>query len=148
MRTINNIIIHCTASQPESTIKNILDYHYKVKGWKVAGYHYIIDAKGIYDNPVNIKDVSNGVQGHNSDSIHISYIGGIDKHGKAKDTRTEEQKETLIDLIKSMKKMFPNAKVLGHRDFSEDKNGNGIIDPWERMKECPSFDAKTEYQKL
>jgi N-acetylmuramoyl-L-alanine amidase len=148
MRQINFICIHCTASQPNATIKSISDYHHKVKGWKVGGYHYIIEANGLYENTVNIKNVSNGVAGHNADSIHIAYVGGIDKQGKAKDTRTEAQKDTLIELIRSMKKLFPNAKVLGHRDFSEDKNGNGIIDPWERIKECPCYDCLTEYKDI
>ncbi len=148
MRKINNIVIHCTASPQNASVKSILDYHHKVKGWKVAGYHYIIEADGMYENPVNIKDVSNGVAGHNSDSIHIAYIGGVDAYGKAIDNRTPHQKQTLIELIKSMKKLFPNAKVLGHRDFSEDKNGNGIVDPWERIKECPCFNAIPEYQNI
>jgi len=38
--------------------------------------------------------------------------------------------------------MFPNAVVLGHRDFSTDTNGNGIIDKWEWIKSCPSFDVR------
>jgi len=148
MRVINNIVLHCTASPQNASIKSILDYHHKVKGWKVAGYHYIIEADGMYENPVNIKDVSNGVAGHNKDSIHIAYIGGVDAHGKAVDNRTPHQKQTLLELIKSMKKLFPNAKVLGHRDFSEDKNGNGIIDPWERIKECPCYSPIEEYKDI
>lgn len=35
-----------------------------------------------------------------------------------------------------------NAVVLGHRDFSRDQNGNGIIDRWEWIKSCPSFDVR------
>ncbi len=35
--------------------------------------------------------------------------------------------------------MFPDAKILGHRDVSEDKNRDGIISPNEWMKACPSF---------
>jgi N-acetylmuramoyl-L-alanine amidase len=147
-REVNNIVIHCTATQPKATIKSILDYHHNVKGWKVAGYHYIIDYNGNYERTVNIKDVSNGVQGHNADSIHIAYVGGIDKAGSPMDTRTPAQKETLIDLIRSMKRIYSDAKVLGHRDFSEDKNGNGIVDPWERIKECPCYSPIEEYKDI
>ena len=88
------------------------------------------------------------VAGSNSNSIGICYIGGLDKNGKGKDTRTPEQKESLLKQLKSLKKTYPNATILGHRDFSPDKDGDGIIEPWEFMKECPCFNAKTEYSKL
>ena len=38
--------------------------------------------------------------------------------------------------------------IKGHRDVSPDKNKNGIIESWERIKECPSFDAIPEYKNL
>ena len=53
---------------------------------------------------------------------------------KAKDTRTEAQKESMLLLLKTLKKLHPEAVIYGHRDFSS--------------KDCPSFDAKTEYENL
>ena len=53
---------------------------------------------------------------------------------KAKDTRTEAQKESMLLLLKTLKKLHPEAVIYGHRDFSS--------------KACPSFDAKTEYENL
>lgn len=41
-----------------------------------------------------------------------------------------------------------NQIVVGHRDISPDLNHNGIVDPWERIKACPCFDAKVEYKEL
>ena len=35
--------------------------------------------------------------------------------------------------------------ILGHRDTSPDKNGNGIVEKCEWMKECPCFDVKSEF---
>jgi N-acetylmuramoyl-L-alanine amidase len=52
----------------------------------------------------------------------------------AKDTRTEAQKESLLLLLKTLKKLHPEAVIYGHRDFSS--------------KACPSFDAKTEYADI
>ena len=37
---------------------------------------------------------------------------------------------------------------MGHRDISPDLNHNGVVDPWERIKECPCFDAMTEYMDI
>lgn len=75
-------------------------------------------------------------------------MGGIASDGKAVDNRTPEQKESLLKLLNELKGSYPKAEIMGHRDISPDKNGNGIVDPWERIKECPCFDAKEEYKEL
>ena len=67
---------------------------------------------------------------------------------KAKDTRTEAQKASLLSLLVELRKLYPKAKISGHRDFSPDKNHNGIVEPQEWIKSCPSFDAKTEYSRI
>lgn len=87
-------------------------------------------------------------QGSNANSIGICYIGGLDADGKPKDTRTEEQKASLFFLLQQLREQFPDAMICGHRDFSPDLNGDGIIEPWEWMKACPCFDAIDEYQSL
>ena len=43
--------------------------------------------------------VSNGVQGYNSTSINISYVGGIDNKGRAIDNRTQAQKDSLYNIL-------------------------------------------------
>ena len=136
MRNINYIAIHCTATQPEASIASIQNYWKNNLGWKNPGYHYIIDRFGNVVNLLPIELVSNGVQGYNSQTINISYVGGIDKSGKPKDTRTEEQKKTILKLLNELRKKFPNAKIQGHRDFPNVK------------KACPSFDAKKEYSLI
>ena len=85
----------------------------------------------------------------------MAYIGGIEnKPGvaylkqKPKDTRTPEQKSALLNLLKELRKLYPYAKIIGHRDTSPDLNGNGIVEPCEFIKACPSFDAKTEYRGI
>lgn len=92
--------------------------------------------------------VSNGVQGYNSTSINVAYMGGIDSNGKAVDNRTEAQKASLVKLLKELRGRYPKAQFLGHRDISPDTNGNGKVDSWERIKECPCFDAKEEYKGI
>lgn len=136
MRSINYLAVHCTATQPDTKIENIKNYWYKNLGWKNPGYHYIVKADGEIVPLLSIDKVSNGVAGWNSQIINISYIGGIDKSGKPKDTRTPEQKSSILKLLKELKKVFPNAKIQGHRDFPK------------VTKACPSFDAKTEYKDL
>ena len=88
------------------------------------------------------------MSGQNSRSIGICYVGGLDANGKGADTRTPEQKEALIWLLSRLACMFPDATIKGHRDYSPDLNGDGIIEPWEYIKECPCFDAAIEYSNI
>jgi len=88
--------------------------------------------------------VTNGVAGFNSRSIHVCYKGGQG----GKDTRTSEQKAALERILKTLKVMFPKAKIMGHRDFSPDKNKDGKITPNEWIKLCPCFDAMVEYKNI
>lgn len=148
MRNIKYLVVHCTASPPTQKIKDILDYWRVALGWKYPGYHVIVDTEGGAHELQNIAEPANGVKGFNANSIHISYIGGVDVHGKAMDTRTPQQRETILRYLRDWKREFPRAKILGHRDFSPDKNGNGRVDPWERIKECPSFNAIPEYSSI
>lgn len=145
MRKIERIFVHCTASHQTATVDDI-KREFKNKGWKNPGYHYLIDTKGEIHQLLEEEGISNGVQGYNKTSINVAYIGGIDEKGKGIDNRTDEQKKSLKSLISKLKEKYPNAEVLGHRDISPDKNGNGIIDPWERIKECPCFNVKDEYK--
>lgn len=147
MRNIKYIAVHCTASSQHATIKELL-LEFKRKGWSKPGYHYIVDVSGKVFNTLSEDEVSNGVKGFNSNLINVAYLGGIDAKGKPVDNRTEEQKKSLLLLLKALKKKYPNAIIQGHRDFSPDTNKNGIVDPWERIKACPCFDAKVEYKNL
>ena len=132
MRDIKEIIIHCTAT-PEGrdvTVKEIDAWH-KQRGWQGVGYHYVIYLDGSIHTGRDINKIGAHCSGHNKNSIGICYVGGVDKNMKPKDTRTPEQKEALIHLLKELKTIYPNAVIFGHRDFAN--------------KACPCFDAKTEY---
>lgn len=136
MREIKYIVIHCTATQPNAKKEAILNYWKNTLKWKSVGYHRLIDANGIIHELAKYEEVTNGVKGYNSNSIHFSYIGGVDEFNNPKDTRTIKQKESLLYLVKQAKKQFPNAIVQGHRDFK------GVV------KACPSFNAKKEYENI
>lgn len=147
MRKIERIFVHCTASNQNAKVDDI-KAEFKAKGWVNPGYHYLIDKYGTVHVLLEESKVSNGVQGYNATSINVAYIGGIDANGKGVDNRTEAQKKSMINLLMSLVTKYPDAEILGHRDISPDNNGNGIVDPWERIKECPCFDAKEEYKNL
>ena len=142
VRTIKYIVLHCTASKQTQSVEQITSFFKNTLKWKNPGYHFIIRPDGTYVNICPIEKIANGVAGKNSNSIHISYIGGIDKKGKAIDNRTEAQKLTQIKLLTELINQFPKAEIIGHRDLSPDLNNDGIIQPREWVKECPCFDTK------
>lgn len=142
MRTIKYIAVHCTAGSQKATVRD-LELEFKRKGWKAPGYHYVITADGKIHQMLDTEKVSNGVKGYNSVTVNIAYTGGM--YG---DNRTDEQKKSLVCLLKLLRKRYPDAVIQGHRDFSPDLNGNGKIEKNEWIKMCPSFDAKMEYKDI
>ena len=136
-RTIKEIIVHCTAT-PEGrieTVESVRNMH-KARGFSDIGYHYLIGLNGERWEGRNVNLIGAHCEGHNSNSIGVCYVGGVDKKMNAKDTRTEKQKDALVALLKDLRKLYPKAKIYGHRDF--DKKG----------KACPSFDATKEYKNI
>lgn len=138
-REITEIIVHCAAT-PEGkdyTVEDIRRWH-RQQGWSDVGYHYVIGRYGELwtGRDVDIQGAHCAAGGHNRKSIGVCYIGGVDKDGKTpKDTRTLQQKATMLKLLIDLKKLYPGVKIYGHHDF-------------ERNKDCPSFDAKSEYRDL
>lgn len=149
MRQITRIFVHCTASWQNSTTVESLNAEFKKKGWRNSGYHWVIFPSGKIVQMLGEDLVANGVKGYNANSIHVAWVGGIDEdHPKGIDNRTDEQKLALYDLLTKLKLKYRNAIIMGHRDISPDLNHNGVVDPWERIKDCPCFDAMTEYMDI
>lgn len=136
-RKIEYIAIHCTATKEGYPFyaKDIEQWH-KSRGWSGIGYNYVIDLKGDIELGRDVNLVPAHVVGYNSNSIGVVYVGGLDSNMKPKDTRTIEQKESLLKLLKELKKIYPTAIIQGHRDFPK------------VAKECPCFNAKKEYKTI
>ena len=105
MRNINKIIVHCSATKEgkEFSVADIDRWH-KDRGFRCVGYHYVVKLNGDVEIGRMEKEIGAHCKGHNNHSIGICYIGGLDANGKSKDTRTPEQKESLLRLIKELKK--------------------------------------------
>ena len=133
MRQINKIIIHCSAT-PEgrkTSAEEIKSWHLE-RGFSDIGYHYIVHLDGSISYGRNVEKIGAHSRGQNKMSIGVCYIGGLDECLNPKDTRTPQQKESLLILLKTLKKLHSKAVIYGHRDFSE--------------KACPSFNAFDEYK--
>lgn len=140
MRQIKRIFVHCTAGNQKQT-KNDLIQEFKAKGWRYPGYHYVVFPNGKVEQLLDDKTPSNGVQGYNSTSINVAYVGGVDSKLRPLDNRTQAQKDSLHDLLFYLKQQYPNAHIMGHRDiWGKDSK------KWKKW--CPCFDAEAEYASI
>jgi len=135
-RSINEIIVHCTASYEgkDMTVEQIRRMHIKERGWSDIGYHYVVYRDGTVHIGRDVNISGAHCTGHNLHSIGVVYVGGLASNGKPKDTRTQAQKDGLLKLLRELKKLYPKATIHGHREFAK--------------KDCPCFDAKKEYAGL
>lgn len=129
MRTINEIVVHCSATEAGKDFGAAdIDRWHKAQGWNGIGYHYVVKLDGTIEKGRDESVVGSHVAGHNANSIGVVYIGGV-KGGKPADTRTFAQKASLFKVLSDLRKKYPKAKILGHRDFPK------------VAKACPSFDV-------
>lgn len=135
MRQINEIIVHCTATKEGQNFKveDINRWH-KQRGWNMIGYHYVVYLDGTIHQGRSEDQIGAHCLKHNTNSIGVVYVGGLDANGKPKDTRTEAQKQGLRKLLTELKRKYPKATIHSHKDFAP--------------KACPSFDATKEYKDV
>lgn len=129
MRTIDEIIVHCTATEAglDFAVETIDKWH-RDKGYDEIGYHFIIHPDGRIERGRDINKAGAHCYGHNAKSIGIAYIGGL-RNGKAADTRTIQQQLALAHLILILEEIFPTIKkVSGHNEYSN--------------KACPCFNVR------
>ena len=137
MKDVLYIVVHCTATRLSQrvTIDDIDRWH-KARGYAQCGYHWYIDREGTIKKGRPEKLAGAHVRHYNQHAIGVCYEGGLDEKGRPKDTRTPEQKAALWFLLEDLKKDYPKAKIVGHRDFPH------------VAKQCPCFDVQSEYTSL
>lgn len=142
MRTIQNLIIHCSASPDgeslfrdgRTPIEHIDAWHAergfrRQPDWRAVmnpdlaavGYHLVVYINGAVATGRHFDEVGAHVAGYNERSIGICLIG----------TRrfTGYQWHTLAKVVELLSLRYPQAAVRGHREFP------GVV------KECPGFDV-------
>ena len=146
---IRYIVLHCSATRSDRPYPpEALERDHRARGFHGAGYHFYIRQSGTIIPLRPLHQIGAHVRGYNRWSWGVCYEGGLDPNGKATDTRTEAQKVALRQLLVQLKALAPQAEIVGHRDLSPDRNGDGHIDSSEWIKLCPCFDARTEYKHL
>lgn len=161
IKDINLIIIHCSATREDQdyTFEDILRDH-KARGFDTCGYHVYIRKDGTVNRGRPYDVIGAHAAPKNLNSIGICYEGGLSKKSTpkktvAKDTRTDAQKEQILnmifDVLKEVRRVggdTKKVKIIGHRDISPDLDGDGLVEPHEWIKQCPCFEAKEEYKDI
>lgn len=136
MREIAHIIIHCAATPNGDARFGFaeIDKMHRDRGWRKIGYHRLITVDGTEHIGRMDAEIGAHVEGSNANSIGVCMIGT--------DRFTVEQWEQLRTCIEELQEHYPAADVKGHRDYSPDLNGDGMIEPREWVKVCPGFEVK------
>lgn len=132
-RTTKHFVIHCSATRALMDIgaKEIRQWH-KSKGWSDIGYHYVIRRNGIIENGRQRNAIGAHVAGHNYNTLGICMVGGLANAApwKPENNFTKYQWIALKKLVANLLIIYPDATILGHRDFPR------------VAKACPCFEAK------
>ena len=133
MRTIELIVIHCSATRCDRrfSLEDLIACHDARFGF--TGYHWYITKDGTTYQTRHEQLVGAHARGYNQHSIGVCYEGGLTPDGEPADTRTPQQKVALKRLLKDLRRKYHQARILGHRDLPN------------VSKSCPCFDAETEY---
>lgn len=105
---ITQIVVHHSADN--GTVQSIANYHVS-KGWPGIGYTFVIYKDGTIYRTNDIDEVCYNVANQNTKSLGICLIGNYEK-----ETPPDAQVKSLSWLIKTLKSVIGEKKVIGHSD--------------------------------
>lgn len=124
---IKLLIVHCSDTHDHLNLRaNDIHKMHLSFGWDGIGYHKVICRSGKIENGRPEYWIGSHVKGKNHISLGVCLIG--------KEKFTKNQFLSLERVLKKWKKIYPNAKIVGHRD-----TGN-------TSKTCPNFDVLRWYK--
>ena len=143
-RLTRYIVVHASATGPTSDIgvDEIRDWHVNKNGWSDIGYHAVIRRSGQIEYGRHFDEPGAHVKGQNYQSVGVCMVGGVDANNKPENNFTAPQFASLKILLAMLRRSYPNAAILGHRDLSPDLDGDGIVEKHEWLKDCPCFDVQ------
>ncbi|MEB3214468.1 MAG: hypothetical protein VKL39_24180 [Leptolyngbyaceae bacterium] len=126
------VVIHTTAGNSANTPEQVQNFFLNILRWSRGGYHNIYSQDGRKREYYNWRDEwTNGIlpggQYHNFNTIHLSYIGGINNRNQneAVCNISPKQEEAIVADLKTILAFYPSVKILGHNQVNQ--------------KACPSF---------
>ena len=129
--SVRFLVLHCSATRcnQDYSVEQLRRDH-KSRGFYDIGYHFYIRKDGTLTQHRFLLEVGAHARPYNRCSIGICYEGGLDEQGNPCNTLTAEQIARINDVLIRLHRLFPKAKIVGHRDL-----------PGTTPKECPCLDA-------
>ena len=90
---VRYIVVHCTSTRPDMLVKEM----------DKLPFHFLITRNGRLINlrPIKPTDAT----------VEVAWLGGLDKHGRHVDNRTEQQNETLFNTLLVLTEKFDEAEI-------------------------------------
>lgn len=169
-RVVNLIVIHCSATQSGKQLSvGAVDAMHSARSFARSplavraynpqlphiGYHFFIGIDGAVHSGRHVDEVGAHAASFNARSISICMAGGVERDGQY----THAQWDALAALVaeiathyqiplapptrhyNGLQSYIETDGICGHRDLSPDKDGDGLIEPFEWIKTCPGFDV-------
>lgn len=136
-RDVTEFVTHWTETPTNKNIgsEEINKIHLEL-GYQGIGYHYVIRRDGSLQRgrPVNLEGEHANVNGHNSRSIGIVFVGGINVPSGTPNIQdfvsvqslTRSQLNTFDHFCRSFYTVFPGGQGLGHNDLDHDQFDPGF----------------------
>lgn len=130
-RNTEYIAVHGSFSYPDMNIgAKEIDRWHRERGFFQIGYHSVIRRDGTVEQGRPDHLIGAAVYGYNDVTWHVCLVGGKSRKDNLwENNYTPAQRQTLGSLLKERTKIYPDATVLGHRDFPRVSKG------------CPGFDV-------
>lgn len=158
-----------TLTTPGQTCANVIDGWHSQRGFKrkhaaathfsprlrSIGYHWVIGLDGVILPGRHPAEVGAHAAGFNANSLGVCLVGGLERHAqytpaqwRSLELLVRAASEAYRIPLKPPTRSYSNAQaytesngICGHRDLSPDKDGDGLIEPFEWLKTCPGFDV-------
>lgn len=127
--TTDYLVVHGAFTYPDmDTDAKTIDRWHRKRGFSSIGYHAVIRRDGTVEQGRQDNLIGAGVYGYNDVSWHVCLIGGKSrKTDQWENNYTNAQFRSLIALLRKKGMEYPDAIIMGHRDFPRVES------------ECPGF---------
>jgi len=92
---VKYLVVHNTCSRQDMLVKEM----------DKLPFHFLITRNG---RLISLKPIQPA-----DGTIEIAWLGGLDKHGRHVDNRTEHQNETLFNTLLVLTERFDDAEIIG-----------------------------------
>lgn len=106
------IVIHHAAATKASV--DDIDRWHKKRGFTCIGYHFYIRKTGIIYRGRPEDAIGAHVTGYNSQAIGVCLEGNF-----MEEEPNEKQLKALVELLNYLKKNYPKAKIVGHKELDK-----------------------------